>query len=333
MKVFSVQQHPPKSTPSPSASASVRTHGSGNGPGDQSVDVLSRVRAGVLLGGTVRVSELGEAIERSMLDLPLQPDQTLLGGWCKQVGTLRALIGIEACQLLVRINDGVPRPTTPVKTDHVDVQIETDASAYRGSGGVLHDIAQRFKDTEYLLVANAAQVLVEPLADLVAALAEPGAAVSLVSHRDGTPSGVMLIRCDVLKQLPAVGFVDLKEQALPGIARKHDVRVLHRARPTGLPVRTLANYITALQTLHRRAGESAGSTNPFREDWQSSFALIEPGAEVGDSARIHDSVVLEGGHVGEGAVLVRSVVGPGGVVPANKTMVDCVVPAAGRNGK
>ncbi|MFA9478196.1 hypothetical protein ACERK3_07790 [Phycisphaerales bacterium AB-hyl4] len=289
--------------------------------------VLSRVRGVVLLAGTMRVSELGEAIQRSMLDLPIRAGQSMLAGWCEQVATLGALINVERCELRVRINEGVHRPTVPKKLNRVAVDVEVDTSAYRGSGGVLRDIAQDFDDDQYLLVANAAQVLLEPLADLVKALAEPQAAVSLVSHRDGTPSGVMLIRCDVLKRLPAVGFIDLKEQALPGIAREHDVRVLHRDRPTGLPVRTLANYITALQTLYRSAKNADEAASPFVEDWQSTFALIEPGAEVGDSARIHDSIVLDGGRVGDGAVLVRGVVGPGGVVAANRTMVDCVVQA------
>ena len=68
----------------------------------------------------------------------------------------------------------------------------------------------------------------------------------MVSHEDGTPSGLMLVSCRALRLIPARGFVDMKEQALPLIAAKYDVRVMHRRRPTGLPVRSLTDYIQAL---------------------------------------------------------------------------------------
>ncbi|MEX0654169.1 MAG: hypothetical protein WD534_03690 [Phycisphaeraceae bacterium] len=300
---------------------------------------LGRVRAVVLLGGTVRVSELGRGIGRSMLDLPARTGQTLLEAWCEQVAAFGRLAGIERCPLRVRISHDTPAPTPPANVPGgpggagVEVLVESDESAYRGSGGVLRDMAQQFADDDYLLTGSAAQVLLEPLTGVAVELADTGAPVSLVSHRDGTPGGLMLLRCGVLKQLPKVGFVDLKEQALPRIAREQEVRVIHRDVPTGLPVRTLTSYMTALRALHHQMDESVSLADPFMEDWKSSFAIVEPGAEVASTARVHDSVVLKGGRVGEGAVVVRAVVGPGGVVPANRTVVDSVVSANERHGK
>ena len=50
------------------------------------------------------------------------------------------------------------------------------------------------------------------------------------------------------------------------------------------------------------------ATDPLAEDWRPSFAIAEAGAEVDQTARVHDSVVLAGGVVEAGAVVVRSVV-------------------------
>jgi mannose-1-phosphate guanylyltransferase len=128
--------------------------------------------------------------------------------------------------------------------------------------------------------------------------------------------------------IPSIGYVDLKEQALPLIARKHRVQVIPRARPLALPLRTRADYIRALRWYHR-SPRVEPTTDPFEEDWRPVFALCEQGADVDPSARLHDSVVLAGGRVERGAMVVRSVVCAGGVVERNQTVVDRVVTAAG----
>jgi NDP-sugar pyrophosphorylase family protein len=64
------------------------------------------------------------------------------------------------------------------------------------------------------------------------------------------------------------------------------------------------------------------------EDWKSAFAIVEPGAMVSSSARIHDSVVLAGGVVESGAVVVRSLVA--GTVRRDRKVVDLCVESTGR---
>jgi len=67
------------------------------------------------------------------------------------------------------------------------------------------------------------------------------------------------------------------------------------------------------------------TTDPLGEDWWATFSVIEPGAQVASSARVHDSVVLNGAKVGENTVLVRSVIGPGARIGRNQAVVDQVV--------
>jgi mannose-1-phosphate guanylyltransferase len=206
----------------------------------------------------------------------------------------------------------------------VKVLVERDPFEYRGTGGVLHDVARVLGDDDYLVVSSGAQLLVEPLKDAVEALAARGADVGILGHRDGTPSGLMLLRCGVLREIATMGFVDLKEQALPAIARKHKVLVEHR-EAVSQTVRTTRDYLTALRQDHRRQRGEAPSPDPFAEDWHSEFTVVEEGAVVGVRARLFDSVVLAGGRVGAGAVLVRSIVCGGGVVKAGERLVDQLV--------
>jgi NDP-sugar pyrophosphorylase family protein len=149
--------------------------------------------------------------------------------------------------------------------------------------------------------------------------------VAVISHDDGTPSGIMLVTRKTLRMLPSTGFVDMKEQGLPLIAGKYEVRVVKRRRPTGLPVRSLEGYIQALHYYHRRRSGTPAAADPLAEDWSPSFSLIEPGATVDPTARIHDSVVLAGAIVEPGAVLVRSVACPGTIVRRDRTAVDRLV--------
>ena len=126
----------------------------------------------------------------------------------------------------------------------------------------------------------------------------------------------------------------MKEQALPLIASKYDVRVMHRRRPTGLPVRSIARLRPGAavppppQKRPARRHRSAG-----RGLEPDVLRSSKPGAIGRPSARVHDSVVLRGARVEAGAVLVRSVVCPGAVVARDRTAVDRLVAATAGGSK
>src|SRR5438309_1569651 len=84
-----------------------------------------------------------------------------------------------------------------------------------------------------------AGVVLTDLASLVMRLAESSADIALLAEPDGSPTGLMLVRCGTLRQISPIGFVDLNEQALPAIASKHVVRVV-RNPVERYPVRNLA---------------------------------------------------------------------------------------------
>jgi mannose-1-phosphate guanylyltransferase len=287
---------------------------------------LRNLRALVLLAGAVRQHRMDSMVGRPLFDLPLEPKRTILDHWRVQVQELAEMRGRGPLPMRIMMNRAASQlsdlPGGPA------AQLERDPFDYRGAGGVLRDVAAEYQDEDYLLVANSSQVLMQPLAELAGAMAERAGDVVIVSHADGTPSGLSLVRCGAVRDVPATGFVDFKEQALPAIAKDHRVNVLELEHPSGLPVRTLSNYILALRRYHQQRTGQGERDDPLAEGWESAFAIVEEGAEVHSSAQLNDSVVLRGGRVEANAVLARSVVCPGGALRTGQVMVDNLVKKA-----
>lgn len=288
---------------------------------------LSDLRAVVLLAGSVRANQLRKATGRSALEMPVGNNRSVLDCWREQLVTMAEQLGID--NLPVRVMVDQASGMKPGVTQHGPIQltIEIDPGEFRGTGGLLSDIAREYRDDDLILVAHASQLLFEPLAELSGAMAEVDADVSMVCSADGTPSGLMLMRCGCLRKINSVGFVDLNEQALPAIARSHDVRVVRYDQPTSRSLRTLSAYLETLREFHRRHAGQPSDPSQAPEDWEKTFGIVESGARVHASAIIHDSVVLAGARVEAHAVLVRSVVCPGVVVGRDQSEVDCVVGA------
>ena len=147
---------------------------------------------------------------------------------------------------------------------------------------------------------------------MVGQLYETESDVSFVAHEDGTPSGLMLIRCEALRMISAKTYVDMKEQALPVIAQRFKVTHIDHRRSTGMPLRSHQDYLAGLRWWHFNRLLQSGThadvlrrTDFSRPNYSSSFSIIEPGAIVAPGACLHDCVVLRGAHIGSGAVAVR----------------------------
>lgn len=281
------------------------------------------MQALVLLGGNVRASSFGQAIERSILDLPVEKDLTLLGMWQGHAAQIVREWGLERLPMRLMLDREAIEPAAAVAQNGVVLSIERDPYAFRGTGGVLRDLADAYRDDDYLLVANAGQLLNDSLSKLVAELAERGGDVAVMAHRDGTPSGLMLVKCGSLRVLPTNGFIDMKEQALPLIARSHRVEVVQKETASGLVIRNVQDYIGALRRHHQRLAGIDEEMGAFAEDWRPAFEIVESGARA-EGARIHDSVVLKGARVEAGAVIVRSVVCNGSWVRKGSMVADDV---------
>lgn len=282
--------------------------------------LANSLAAVVLLAGSVRQTEIAGIARRPLLDLPFHGDSTLGTCWMEHASELRTHTGRPALKLLVTANSIAGHPESIVENDNTLVRM--DINEPRGSGGALRDALAGFDPDSRVLIAPGHALPRGNLVDLFALLAHPTA--DIVIHADAAkmPTGFLLLRCGVLANVAVNGFADLKEQVLPQLAARFDVRVVRDGHPSPLPVRSLAGYIQALRAACNPLG---GSPAGQAEGWRSSFSIAEDGAKVHPTARLHDSVVLEGGRVDAGAVVVRCLVGPGGVVVAGDAVFDKVL--------
>ncbi|MEM1109241.1 MAG: hypothetical protein AAGH99_11195 [Planctomycetota bacterium] len=284
------------------------------------------LRAVVLLAGSVRANQLRRATGRYAIEMPVSDHRTVMDCWREQLVAMAERFGIES--LPVRVMTDRSSQMVPGETQYgpVKLSIETDPSDFRGTGGLLSDIAKSYDDDGYILVVHASQLLFEPLVELASSLAEIQADVGMVCNSQGNPSGLMLMRCGCLRDISSVGFVDLNEQALPAIAESHEVRVVRYNQSTTRSLRTLSCYLETLRELNRQP--STRLSGP-RQDWEKTFSIVEPGAQVHPTAIIHDSVVLAGARVEADAVVVRSLVCAGATVSARRSEIDAVVTPQG----
>lgn len=277
---------------------------------------LRRLRAVVLLDGTVwrASSSFAESVGRSLLELPVSATQCLLDLWRDQFLSLCDVLRSDELRCRIVVGRTTRPPALRRLDEAAGLSVELDPSDLRGTGGVLRDLAEEYDDDDAILVANAAQLLAEPLCRLAVDAAERGGDVTVVANEDGTPTSIALLSCRALRHLPSVGFVDLKEQGLPLMAARHEVTILRRAAACGLPIRTPADYLAAVRAHQRMSAGEFPRQQPFDERWGRRFALVEPGAMVAADATLHDAVVLRGARVEPGALVANAVVCRGATI-------------------
>jgi hypothetical protein len=301
---------------------------------------LAHLRAVVMLAGTVRPTPLMTALGRDRLDLPIDEGLTLLGHWRHLVGDLadeldqpglscRVLIGREQ-KMPLSANDTPSGASYSSAGAPVRLTVEHDPQDYRGTGGVVRDATAAYREDDLVLVVTGPRIALAPLGAAVKQMSAAGGDVVLFANGDGSLAGLILARCAALRDIRAVGFVDLKEQALPELARHFAVRAVVGDRVQGVPLATREDYVQGLRRYHTARSGRAADESPWAEDWASAFALVEPSAEVASGVRLHDSVVLGGARVGRGALIVRSVIAPGALVPAGARLVDALIGVGGK---
>lgn len=287
---------------------------------------LSDLRAVVLLAGEVRANTLRKMTGRASPSLPVGANRTVLDCWREQLITLAETLGIEELPVRVLISRSSGLKPRVDRFGPVKISIEYDPSSFRGTAGLLSDIARSYDDDDQLLVTSAGQILFEPLIRIAMDLHAAGGDFTLGTDPNGVPSGLMLFRCGCMRSVSPVGFCDLNEQMLPELSKTAEVRIARFASPVAMSVRMLSGYVGALRAYHYRAAGRCEVGQPFEEQWRPTFGIVEPDASVGRNVVVHDSVVLGGARIESGAVLVRSVVCPGAVIARDAHVVDQVVP-------
>ena len=274
----------------------------------------------VLAGVTGRLATVRDSLGRNLIDLPRSADQTLLGSWCER---FEGSFGETArVPVYVAVDETSPEPTIVARPGGgLRLHVNRDAESSRGTAGILRDLASHLDPDDHVLVVQASDLAwAWTLAEAGELRSRPGDVV-LSADSDLRPAGFMRVRCGLLKRVPSVGFVDLKEQFLARNAGSADVHVLRsRSRKVG-SLHSLRSYLTLIGLVDSPASDEK-SPPASAVAWHADRAIVEAGAEVDPTAMLFDSVVLGGAKVGRRAVVVRSLLGPGVEVAAGEEIVD-----------
>lgn len=282
------------------------------------------VVACVLLTGGLRSSPLVTAARRSVLDLFLTPERTVLGVWLDHLKKLNHGSAVP-CRV-VHGGDG-PMPFGAAIEEGAAVTFEKERGQYRGPAGAVRDACGMYGDEDVVLVADGARWVSASLDGLVADHCSHGADVTVAANPDGSPTGAYLLSRRVIDLTPSKGFMDLKEQLLEKALQSGMKIRVHRLDGGSKPVRTRKQFLGVcaeiVQREEKRPETGAGSARLEGASWRAADG------ELGAGCVLVDSVVMAGAVVGEGAVVARTIVCPGARVQPGGRVVDAVVSAEG----
>jgi hypothetical protein len=274
---------------------------------------LGTVAACILLGGGLRPSPLAKHCPCSVLDLMVRPGVSVLQAWC---GALAGLGRDAVLPVTVALDAQGALPVTAAFQGSVQLAIDRDASPFRGPAGALRDRVSQLDPDAIVLVGESARCVNADLEVMVARHIQQNHDVTVACNSDGSPAGIYVLRRRTLDHVPAIGFMDLKEQWLAAVGAGRGRVVVHRwDAGDAHPLRTREQFLEAV--LPRDAAGMGSS-------------LISRTAEVAEGAFVSRSVVMRSACVASGAVVVRSLVLPGAHVAAGDVVVDGIIGTAVR---
>ncbi|MCP3903379.1 MAG: glycosyltransferase [Planctomycetes bacterium] len=281
----------------------------------------------VVLAGGLRLPPLAQDAGRHVLDLWLTSGDTVLDRWLARVREIESATG---CPLPVRIVHSLGQATATARGD-ANVDIAYEPRPLRGPAGVLGDVCRASPPDAHVLVVEAARSAEAPLSDALREHAARGADITVVVNPDDTFAGAYVIRCGALRDVPEVGFVDLREQWLARMTRAGATIIVHRLPEPGLlPLRTSRQFLHAACIAGDVAPALADDLEPrctvVPEGGSIGATVVCPGAMIGPGATVVDSILMPGSVVHANALVVRSLVCEGASVDAGAELIETVVP-------
>lgn len=217
--------------------------------------------------------------------------------------------------------------------ERIDLRILVDGVP-RGSAGCCRDAVDLFDSDTFIVIEGSAHPR-PPLAELLARHRREAAAVTLAvsngaegaAHAGGphaTPVGVAVMSAECLRQVPEVGFQDLKEGLIPRlleIGRSGATLPVERDCPR---IRDLETYLYSQRLLLE---DTIGAGVGVFDDWGSTPRPCSTSAgDWPDVEFVGPVLVGAGSRIDPGAILVGPcVIGPGCSIEAGAVIAGSVV--------
>ena len=139
------------------------------------------------------------------------------------------------------------------------MRVEPDPTAYRGAAGLVAHLCAGYEDHEHVLVVEAGRVLASDVESMWDEHLASDADVTVGCNQDGSPGGVYITKCGVLRDIPPIGFVVIKEQWLASASdRGVKVRVHGFSSLGAIPLRTRADFLAAARHVNNHLASRAG---------------------------------------------------------------------------
>ncbi len=291
--------------------------------------INGRLDAVILLAGGLRPSPLVQGTGISVLDLPLQQNQTVLENWIEKLSLLRDATQQTIDQAVVAYTANSPRPSLPISPGSLPTfRFVCDQTGLRGPAGTVRDLCQHLPPDANIFLGEASRFVNGDLRYLLRAHLETAADITLGQNPDGEPAGIYLTKRKTLDLVPAEGFIDLKEQWLPrAVGAGCIIRVVTGDKTPCQPLRTWKQFMQAIRASNQPEADQrlplrffSPSDHPL-----SNVVIKKQGANVAKHAQIMNSVLMPGSIVDEGAVIARSYIGPGVHITAGEKVVDRMI--------
>ncbi len=286
----------------------------------------------IILAGGFKLSPLRSELNVHELCLPITQSETLLAVWLEVINELKqcqkVIIAVSSQSDATEIQQ-VLDSLNGRKSNLPHTQVIVESGRWRGTAGVLRDVAQEYAKSEILLAVEATCIPPGNLVSLVAKCESEATGVVGITDKSN-PAGVFAFHRSMMKHVPTVGFFDIKEQLLPQMyAKKIGAHALHisnnfiRLRDRKAYLSAVSHY--ALQQENIGTIDNGKALQNSRDYQLIDTCVIDPTATIGDGSVIRQSIVLKGAKVGANVVINESIIGAGVVVPGERIVSQTIV--------
>jgi NDP-sugar pyrophosphorylase family protein len=282
----------------------------------------------IFVGGPGQ-SDLRKAAGHPVCLLPIPGKRSLLHSW---IDSLKMNKGIRTINIVTGRTDDVECLEKQIKKygpmNEIEISVNADQASHRGTAGALKDFISERSGFENLIFIEGNRIPPEYPEEIFSKDFLCDDVVGVLGRTAlHETAGMILMKREMLKLVPDLGFFDFKEQLIPRTLGSGSRILVKEVSRRSIRLSTPESYLKQLIEF------SPAKKNDIAGPYISSSAHIDPsallgknviiGANVTINARclIQDSVILEGSTVGADSTVIRSIISRNSTVDAGTSSV------------